>query len=118
MKEIITITLAFCLVASTSANPLLVPRAVTPDNTCGLVGNGNNKGYTCSTTVPGGGRCCSTNGWCGEIDVLLGFRVKTNEINQVAQTHIVEQAVKQHMDLAGLNPVQQRKQRLHQEPQH
>ena len=41
----------------------LVRRATSPDNTCGLVGAGANKGYTCIGSE--GGNCCSQNGWCG-----------------------------------------------------
>ena len=66
MKKSIAISLAFGLVASVFANPLLISRAITPDNSCGLTGAGNNNGYTCSIAVAGGGRCCSTNGWCGK----------------------------------------------------
>lgn len=47
-----------------SAGPL-VSKTVTPDDSCGLVGAGNNKGYTCNPSSLYGGRCCSQNGWCG-----------------------------------------------------
>ena len=35
-----------------------VPK-LTPDNTCGNAGNGNNNGYTCDPKRSGGGACCS-----------------------------------------------------------
>ena len=35
-----------------------VPK-LTPDNTCGNVGNGKNKGYTCDPKSIQGGACCS-----------------------------------------------------------
>lgn len=37
----------------------LVQRAVSPDNTCGKIGSGNNLGYTCGTGTAG--PCCSQN---------------------------------------------------------
>ncbi|CAL8582071.1 hypothetical protein XPA_007748 [Xanthoria parietina] len=44
---------------------LLNSRALSPDNTCGNVFNGNNKGYTCDPNSPNGGPCCSAYGFCG-----------------------------------------------------
>lgn len=44
---------------------LLNSRALSPDNTCGNVFNGNNKGYTCDPNAPDGGPCCSAYGFCG-----------------------------------------------------
>ena len=41
-------------------------RALTPDNTCGNIQNGNNKGFTCDPSNANGGGCCSASGWCGE----------------------------------------------------
>ena len=38
---------------------------LTPDNTCGNVANGKNKGYTCDPSVSNGGPCCSSSGYCG-----------------------------------------------------
>lgn len=35
-----------------------VPK-LTPNNTCGNAGNGNNNGYTCDPRRSGGGGCCS-----------------------------------------------------------
>ena len=40
-------------------------RALSPDNTCGNVFNGNNKNYTCDPNSPTGGGCCSQYGYCG-----------------------------------------------------
>ena len=42
-----------------------VPIPITPDNSCGLVGAGNNNGYTCNPTALHVGHCCSQSGWCG-----------------------------------------------------
>lgn len=44
-----------------SLNPLS-QRALTPDDTCGDIFNGNNNSYICD---PAGGRCCSAYGYCG-----------------------------------------------------
>ena len=44
---------------------LLGERALTPDNTCGKVFNGNNNGYMCDPRIPVGGGCCSAYGYCG-----------------------------------------------------
>lgn len=44
---------------------LLTGRALTPDNTCGNVQNGQYKGYSCDPTVENGGGCCSDSGYCG-----------------------------------------------------
>ena len=46
-------------------------RTLTPDNTCGDVSAGNNKGYTCNPNLPEGGNCCSANGYCGQSLVLV-----------------------------------------------
>lgn len=40
-------------------------RALTPDNTCGTLGAGNGKGYTCDPKLAQGGGCCSASGYCG-----------------------------------------------------
>ena len=40
-------------------------RALTPDNTCGNIVNGNNQGYTCDPNNHYGGPCCSPSGYCG-----------------------------------------------------
>ncbi|KAL8952454.1 MAG: hypothetical protein Q9222_001645 [Ikaeria aurantiellina] len=48
-----------------SLNQFLSKRALSPDNTCGNVFNGNNKGYTCDPKAPAGGQCCSAAGYCG-----------------------------------------------------
>ena len=49
-------------------------RALTPDNTCGTVGAGNGKGYTCDPKLAQGGDCCSASGYCGMMSgVLVGF---------------------------------------------
>ncbi|KAL1798038.1 hypothetical protein ACET3X_004644 [Alternaria dauci] len=47
---------------ATSPNPgaTLGPGSITPDNTCGNLGAGKNKGYVCKT-----GACCSKYGNCG-----------------------------------------------------
>ena len=51
----------------------LVKRAVTPDNTCGLVNGGANNGYTCAgSNLPNGGQCCSASGYCGASDGYCG----------------------------------------------
>ncbi|KAL8656530.1 MAG: hypothetical protein Q9210_000167 [Variospora velana] len=44
---------------------LLNTRALSPDNTCGNLFNGNNKNYTCDPKSPTGGSCCSQYGYCG-----------------------------------------------------
>ncbi|KAL8975531.1 MAG: hypothetical protein Q9197_000208 [Variospora fuerteventurae] len=44
---------------------LLNSRALSPDNTCGNLFNGNNKNYTCDPKSPTGGSCCSQYGYCG-----------------------------------------------------
>ena len=43
----------------------LITRALTPDNTCGNLFNGNNNGYSCDPASPLGGPCCSQYGYCG-----------------------------------------------------
>ena len=49
-------------------------RALTPDNTCGTLGAGNGKGYTCDPKLSQGGGCCSASGYCGmRSGVLVGF---------------------------------------------
>lgn len=40
-------------------------RALTPDNTCGTLGAGNGKNYTCDPKLAQGGGCCSASGYCG-----------------------------------------------------
>ena len=40
-------------------------RALTPDNTCGIVAAGNGKNYTCDPKLAQGGGCCSASGYCG-----------------------------------------------------
>lgn len=45
---------------------VLSERALTPDNTCGNVANGNGRNYTCDPTVANGGGCCSSSGYCGQ----------------------------------------------------
>ena len=44
-------------------------RALTPDNTCGNLGAGGGKGYTCNPALPQGGGCCSASGYCGKSDL-------------------------------------------------
>ncbi len=44
---------------------LLTGRALSPDNTCGNVQNGQNKGYICDPSIANGGGCCSSSGYCG-----------------------------------------------------
>ncbi|KAL8997485.1 MAG: hypothetical protein Q9169_003265 [Polycauliona sp. 2 TL-2023] len=51
---------------------LLESRAPTPDNTCGNVFNGNNKGYTCDAKAANGGACCSSYGYCGSTAAYCG----------------------------------------------
>lgn len=64
--------LAFACIGSAlpadDAGPLNVvgERALTPDNTCGCVFNGNSNGYICDPRLPGGGGCCSAYGYCGQ----------------------------------------------------
>ena len=43
----------------------IAKRALTTDNTCGLIGAGANNGLTCDPSLPQGGPCCSQNGYCG-----------------------------------------------------
>ncbi|KAH8660903.1 hypothetical protein BGZ60DRAFT_433743 [Tricladium varicosporioides] len=54
------------LTASCSAKAITlpVPRALSPDNTCGLQNSGQNNGYTCPSSLP----CCSPSGFCGSGD--------------------------------------------------
>lgn len=40
-------------------------RNLTPDNTCGNIAAGNDKGYTCDPSDFWGGGCCSQYGYCG-----------------------------------------------------
>lgn len=47
-------------------------RALTPDNTCGNIFNGNNKNYSCNPQSPSGGPCCSQYGYCGSADAYCG----------------------------------------------
>ncbi|OTA98063.1 carbohydrate-binding module family 18 protein [Hypoxylon sp. CI-4A] len=51
--------LAIILLAATA-----VWSDVSPDETCGMDGAGNDNGYTC----PGEIKCCSVNGYCGATD--------------------------------------------------
>lgn len=51
---------------------LLNSRALSPDDTCGNVFNGNNNGYTCNPNSPTGGPCCSTYGYCGTTAAYCG----------------------------------------------
>jgi len=44
---------------------ILNGRALTPDNTCGNVANGNGNNYTCDPNAATGGGCCSSSGYCG-----------------------------------------------------
>lgn len=52
---------------------LVEKRIVTPDNTCGNIANGNNKGYTCNPNDAYGGPCCSSSGYCGEFPNRLNL---------------------------------------------
>ncbi|KAL9007238.1 MAG: hypothetical protein Q9188_000041 [Gyalolechia gomerana] len=52
--------------------PILKSRALTPDNTCGNLFNGNNNNYTCNPQSPYGGPCCSQYGYCGSTDGYCG----------------------------------------------
>ncbi|KAL8810622.1 MAG: hypothetical protein Q9200_002441, partial [Gallowayella weberi] len=56
----------------TSLYQFLNSRALTPDNTCGNIQNGNNKGYTCDPKSPNGGPCCSQSGYCGSSVAYCG----------------------------------------------
>ncbi|KAL9029791.1 MAG: hypothetical protein Q9196_002010 [Gyalolechia fulgens] len=47
-------------------------RALTPDNTCGNLFNGNNNNYECDPQAPYGGPCCSQYGYCGSTDGYCG----------------------------------------------
>ncbi|KAL8945367.1 MAG: hypothetical protein Q9211_000137 [Gyalolechia sp. 1 TL-2023] len=47
-------------------------RALTPDNTCGTLFNGNNNNYECDPQAPYGGPCCSQYGYCGSTDGYCG----------------------------------------------
>lgn len=49
----------------TRVRSFLTGRALTPDNTCGNVQNGQNKGYSCDPSIENGGGCCSSSGFCG-----------------------------------------------------
>lgn len=44
---------------------ILNGRSLTPDNTCGIVANGNGNNYTCDANAVNGGGCCSPSGYCG-----------------------------------------------------
>lgn len=47
---------------SFSKAEILIPRIISPDNTCGKNGTGAGAdAYTCPQTLP----CCSANGYCG-----------------------------------------------------
>lgn len=49
-------------------------RALTPDNTCGTLGAGSGKNYTCDPKLAQGGGCCSASGYCGmRSGVLVRF---------------------------------------------
>lgn len=75
MHKYLRVTLALSCLGSLIAFPfpteefrvrsLLTGRALTPDNTCGNVQNGENKGYSCDPTIENGGGCCSSSGFCG-----------------------------------------------------
>lgn len=47
-------------------------RALSPDNTCGNLYNGNNNGYTCNPNAATGGACCSQYGYCGSTSDYCG----------------------------------------------
>lgn len=47
-------------------------RALSPDNTCGNLFNGNNKNYSCDASSPLGGACCSQYGYCGSTQDYCG----------------------------------------------
>lgn len=75
MHNYIRVTLVLSCLGSLFAFPfpseefrvrsLLTGRALTPDNTCGNVQNGQNNGYSCDPTIENGGGCCSSSGFCG-----------------------------------------------------
>lgn len=45
----------------------------TKDNTCGIMGAGNNNGYRClDDSIPGMGSCCSSDGYCGNNATYCG----------------------------------------------
>ena len=48
----------------------LAGRALSPDNTCGNLFNGNNKNYTCDPKATNGGGCCSQYGYCGRCPLV------------------------------------------------
>ena len=58
--------ISYALPTAVDLYGFLDKRTLTPDNTCGAVAAGNNKGYTCDPTLPQGGNCCSANGYCGQ----------------------------------------------------
>lgn len=53
-------------------------RALSPDNTCGNLFNGNNKGYTCDPKSANGGPCCSAYGYCGTSASYCGAGCQKN----------------------------------------
>ena len=50
----------------------LKTRALSPDNTCGNLFNGNNNNYSCNPNSPNGGPCCSPYGYCGSTSDYCG----------------------------------------------
>lgn len=66
-SKLLHLALGLTLAGSTFAVPtedgqfidLFDKRVVSPDNTCGKVGAGKNKGYTCDPKAAKGGACCS-----------------------------------------------------------
>jgi hypothetical protein len=83
--DFITAALGLVLAGLSSALPtediglynFLSKRAVSPDNTCGSVFNGNNLNYTCDVAVNAGG-CCSQYGFCGNTTGIAASQTPLN----------------------------------------
>lgn len=65
------------IVENPEASVSLFKRVVSPDETCGNVSNGNNKGYSCDATVDEGGCCVS----CQVMIVFLVFLLTDSRVN-------------------------------------
>lgn len=61
-------TFTFLLHSDDSRSRNLLSRALTPNNSCGNVANGNGMGYRCD---PNGDGCCSQYGYCGLFGRIL-----------------------------------------------
>ena len=108
--QYISIFTSLLSAASALANPGQSPvekRTVTPDNTCGNIANGNNKGYTCNPSDPYGGPCCSSSGYCGALNVSQFIASRLN-FGQEQRAHIVGRAANLHSAPVAMLDLQRR----------